>query len=157
VQRHVAALAQEGAQLQALLSDYRGGDPGTGELVWPADGRVLLRFGWLWGSRHGGIDISVRSGTAVHAADWGKVVFSGRLGGYGKLVCLQHTQDLSTCYGQLSKVRVSEGESVDSGEVIARSGCTGSCYAAHLHFEVRENGRPMSPRQYLGPPLSSIG
>jgi murein DD-endopeptidase MepM/ murein hydrolase activator NlpD len=153
---HVAAVAEASDQVGALATGSSSDDPGTGEIVWPADGRVLLRFGSLFGSRHPGIDIKVRSGTAVHAADWGRVVYSGRLGGYGKLVCVQHTQDLSTCYGQLSRIRVSEGDRVDSGEVIARSGCTGECYGPHLHFEVRENGRPAGPRQYLGPPLIPI-
>jgi murein DD-endopeptidase MepM/ murein hydrolase activator NlpD len=56
------------------------------------------------------------------SADWGKVIFTGTMGGYGKLVCVRHTQDLSTCYGQLSKISVTEGQSVGRGEAIARSG-----------------------------------
>ena len=156
MRREIAALAAEDGRLRALLSDYGGPELGTGETVWPVEGRVLLRFGWLWGARHAGIDIRVPAGTPVHAADWGRVVLSGRLGGYGKLICVQHTQTLSTCYAHNSQLRAQEGESVDSGEVIARSGCTGRCYGDHLHFEVREDGRAVNPRDYLGEQLSAI-
>ena len=156
MRREIAALSAEDGRLRSLLSDYGGRELGTGETVWPVEGRVLLRFGWLWGARHAGIDIRVPVGTAVHAADWGRVVVSGRLGGYGKLICVQHTQTLSTCYAHNSQLRAREGESVDSGEVIARTGCTGRCYGDHLHFEVREDGKAVNPRDYLGEPLSAI-
>jgi peptidoglycan DL-endopeptidase CwlO len=71
------------------------------------------------------------------------------IGGYGKYVCVQHTQTLSTCYAHNSRLRVTEGERVHHGDVIARSGCTGRCYGAPIHFEVRANGRPVNPRPYL--------
>jgi murein DD-endopeptidase MepM/ murein hydrolase activator NlpD len=149
-------VAQASGELQALLRGYTGEDPGTGEIVWPVDGPVLLGFEVLWGSRYPGVDIGVHPGAAVHAADWGKVVFSGKIAGYGRLVCVQHTQDLSTCYGRLSGATVRKGQSVDSGEVIAHSDCK-DCYAPHLHFEVRESGRPVNPRPYLGSPLDTGG
>jgi murein DD-endopeptidase MepM/ murein hydrolase activator NlpD len=156
IEGELAALAGESAWLQSALEGYDGHDPGTGEIVWPVDGRVILGFGRVFGYRHTGIDIRVPTGTAVHAADWGRVVQSGFMKGYGKYACIQHTQFLSTCYGHLSQVRVREGRKVDSGEVIGRSGCSGRCYAAHLHFEVRDDGRPVNPREYLGAPLSDI-
>ena len=152
----LAALAAENDRVEAALSGYDGEEQGTGEIVWPVDAAVLLGFGWPSGRAHAGIDIRASSGSSVHAADWGEVVFAGTLGAYGKVVCLQHTQTLATCYAHLSRVRVSEGESVGSGDVIAKSGCTGSCLLPHLHFEVREDGEPVNPRDFLGAPLSAI-
>jgi peptidoglycan DL-endopeptidase CwlO len=149
MKREVAVLARENARVQAALSGYEGANPGTGEIVPGLDGPVLYRFGWPAGLRHAGIDIGVPAGTPVHAADSGRVVLSGVIGGYGKYVCVQHTQTLSTCYAHNSRLRVTEGERVHHGDVIVRSGCTGRCYGAHIHFEVRANGRPVNPRPYL--------
>jgi murein DD-endopeptidase MepM/ murein hydrolase activator NlpD len=149
MRREIAALAQENARIQAILSSYNRRGSGTGELVRPVEGRSLLRFGWLWGHRHAGTDIAARPGSPVYAADWGRVAISGAMGGYGKLVCIQHTRTLSTCYAHNSRLRVTKGESVGSGDVIAKSGCTGRCYAPHVHFEARVRGRPVNPNDYL--------
>jgi hypothetical protein len=81
MRREVAALARENARVQAALSGYQGANPGTGEIVPWIDGPVLYRFGWPGGRRHAGIDIRVRAGTPVHAADSGRVVLSGVIGG----------------------------------------------------------------------------
>ena len=107
---------------------------------------VTARFGRGLGRLHAGIDIGVPTGTPVHAADSGRVVMSGVVGGHGKNVCIQHTGTLSTCYAHNSRLRVREGESVDSGDVISESGCTGRCYGDHLHSEVRDRGRAVNPR-----------
>ena len=147
--REIAALASEDAELEAALSGDRGPGLGTGEVVSPAPGEVIGRFGRLLGSRHAGIDIDVPTGTPVNAADSGRVAISGVMGGYGKLVCIQHTGTLSTCYAHNSRLRVEEGDSVDFGEVIATSGCSGRCYEPHLHFEVRDRGEAVNPKDYL--------
>ncbi|CAA9481197.1 MAG: hypothetical protein AVDCRST_MAG17-176 [uncultured Solirubrobacterales bacterium] len=147
--REIAALAAEDAELEAALSGDRGPGSGTGEVVSPALGEVIARFGRVLGSRHAGIDIDVPTGTPVNAADSGRVALSGKFGGYGNLVCIQHTGTLSTCYAHLSRLRVDEGDSVDFGEVIAVSGCTGRCYEPHLHFEVRDRGEAVDPKDYL--------
>jgi murein DD-endopeptidase MepM/ murein hydrolase activator NlpD len=149
IRRELAALAGEDAGVEALLGEDMGPGPGTGEIVWPARGRILARFGRPFGRRHVGIDISVPAGTAVHAADAGRVVISGVTGAYGKFICIQHTGNLSTCYGHNSSLKADEGDKVESGDVIARSGCSGRCYADHLHFEVREDGEAFDPRDYL--------
>ena len=147
--QELSALARENAAIEAALGGDMGPGPGTGEIVWPARGRIIARFGRPFGSRHVGIDIAVRAGTAVHAADDGRVVISDTTGAYGKFICIQHTGNLSTCYGHNSRLKVDEGEKVRSGDVIARSGCSGRCYADHLHFEVREGGDAFDPREYL--------
>ncbi len=151
IKRELAALAQENDRIEAALSDDMGPGLGSGEVVWPSSGRITARFGRRLGPLHAGIDIGVPAGTPVHAADSGRVVISGVMGGYGKYVCIQHTGTLSTCYAHNSRLRVRKGESVDSGDVISKSGCTGRCYGDHLHFEVRDRGRAVNPREYLGP------
>ncbi len=151
IKRELAALAQENDRIEAALSGDMGPGSGSGEVVWPSSGRITARFGRGLGRLHAGIDIGVPTGTPVHAADSGRVVISGVMGGYGKYVCIQHTGTLSTCYAHNSRLRVRKGESVDSGDVISRSGCTGRCYGDHLHFEVRDRGRAVNPREYLGP------
>ncbi len=151
IKRALAALARENDRIEAALGGDVGPGLGSGEVVWPSSGRITARFGRGLGRLHAGIDIGVPSGTPVHAADSGRVVISGVMGGYGKYLCLQHTGTLSTCYAHNSRLRVRKGESVDSGDVISTSGCTGRCYGDHLHFEVRDRGRAVNPREYLGP------
>jgi murein DD-endopeptidase MepM/ murein hydrolase activator NlpD len=147
--REIAALAREDDLLEEALSGDQGPGLGTGEIVPAAPGRTIARFGRILGSRHAGIDIDAPVGTPVQAADAGRVAVSEVFGGYGKLICIQHTGTLSTCYAHLSRLRVDEGEAVASGDVIARSGCSGRCYDDHLHFEVRDDGRAVNPKGYL--------
>jgi murein DD-endopeptidase MepM/ murein hydrolase activator NlpD len=149
IREELAALAADNAGIVALLRGDKGPGPGSGEIVWPLRGPTIARFGRGLGSFHAGIDIEVPAGTPVHAADAGRVATSGVWGAYGKFVCIQHTGTLSTCYAHNSRLDVSEGDSVDSGDVIALSGCSGRCYDDHLHFEVRDSGRAVNPRDYL--------
>lgn len=149
IRRELRALARENAGVVALLSGDRGPGSGTGEVVRPLRGPVTARFGRGWGRLHAGMDIGVPAGTPVHAADSGRVAVSEVMGGYGKFICIQHTGTLSTCYAHNSRLEASKGDSVDSGDVIAQSGCTGRCYGDHLHFEVRVRGKPVNPKDYL--------
>ena len=91
-------------------------------------------------------------GTAVKCSNSGVVTFVGWYGGYGKVVIVDHGiykgQPLSTLYAHLSSYSVSKGQKVSRGQVIARSGSTGYSTGPHLHFEVRVNGKPVSPYSY---------
>jgi murein DD-endopeptidase MepM/ murein hydrolase activator NlpD len=102
-----------------------------------------------WGRLHAGIDIAVPSGTPIRAADSGRVVLMGWVGGYGNYTCVQHTSSLSTCYAHQSSFGTSQGASVRQGQVIGSVGCTGHCFGDHLHFETRVNGSPVNPMGYL--------
>src|SRR6185436_1488029 len=102
----------------------------------PIDGRQ--RF-------HAGTDLRLAYGQDVRAAAAGVVTFAGEKGGYGTSVTVRHSDGLETRYAHLSSMDVREGDLVAAGEVIARSGNTGRTTGPHLHFEVRQNGRPVDP------------
>jgi murein DD-endopeptidase MepM/ murein hydrolase activator NlpD len=150
----LAALEREQARVQAALQGagqtFDGPiKHGSGQLIWPVNGPVVSPFGMRWGRLHAGLDIAVPAGTAIHAADGGRVVLMGWVGGYGNYTCIQHTGSLSTCYAHQSSFATSNGASVSQGQVIGYVGCTGHCFGDHLHFETRVNGSPVDPMGYL--------
>ncbi len=122
---------------------------GTGTFINPTRGVITSRFGTRWGRMHEGIDIGVRTGTAVNAADGGTVIFSGRDGGYGNVIRINHGGNRVTVYAHCSKLLVKKGAKVFQGQHIANSGNTGSSTGPHLHFEIRINGRPVNPSKYI--------
>jgi len=123
---------------------------GTGVFSRPVTrGYVTSEFGWRWGRRHNGIDLGVPIGTAVKAADGGVVIFSGTQSGYGKVVKIDHGANLISIYAHNSKLYVKKGDKVFKGQTISASGNTGVSTGPHLHFEIRKNGTPVNPRNYL--------
>lgn len=122
---------------------------------WPVRGRLTSRFGYRMHPIrfrrifHEGIDIAVPRGTSVKAAAGGKVIFAGNRRGYGRTVIISHGQGMQTLYAHNSRLQVKVGQWVDKGQVICSSGNTGSSTGPHLHFEVRENGRPKNPLDFL--------
>jgi murein DD-endopeptidase MepM/ murein hydrolase activator NlpD len=156
------ALAAASAQLAAKLrageaqaagvaagsSSGAGAPTGTG-LAWPLSGPITSPFGMRWGTLHPGIDIGVPTGTPIHAAGPGTVVWCGWMSGYGNLVMIDHHNGLATLYGHQSRIAVSCNQQVSTGETIGYVGCTGFCTGPHLHFEVRLNGTPVDPLGYL--------
>jgi murein DD-endopeptidase MepM/ murein hydrolase activator NlpD len=123
---------------------------GTGTLVKPTSrGSVTSEFGWRWGARHEGIDIGLPVGSDVKAADGGVVTFAGYSSSYGYYVMIDHGGNITTLYAHCSKLLVSKGTKVYQGQLIAYSGNTGRSTGPHLHFEVRVNGTPVNPRNYV--------
>lgn len=116
---------------------------------WPLTGPLTSCFGQRNSRPHEGIDVSVPDGTVVYAAESGKVIYSGRLGGYGELVVLKHAGPYSTIYAHLSDRDVDVGEFVEKGDEIGESGSTGNATGPHLHFEIRRAQRPTDPLLYL--------
>ncbi|MGE5587894.1 MAG: murein hydrolase activator EnvC family protein [Clostridia bacterium] len=127
----------------------------TGKFVMPVTGRISSDFGMrfhpiLKKSRfHSGMDIAVPTGTLVRAAADGVVIYSGWVSGYGYTVIIDHGGGLSTLYGHNSSLLVKGGQSVLQGDRIAKSGSTGLSTGPHVHFEVRDNGTPVNPWQWL--------
>jgi lipoprotein NlpD len=115
---------------------------------WPTEGKVISHFAAGDPARQG-IDISGKRGQAIIAAASGKVVYSGNgLRGYGNLVIIQHNETYFSAYAHNQKVLVKENEKVKSGQRIADMGNSGTDRVM-LHFEIRRNGRPSNPLQYL--------
>lgn len=101
---------------------------------------------------HTGVDFPVPTGTSVKAVGPGSVVSAGYAGSYGYQVVIRHTDGKYTQYAHLSALTVREGQKVDSGQRIGRSGSTGNSTGPHLHFEVRTGpgfGSDVDPVAYL--------
>lgn len=113
-------------------------------------GTISSGYGSRWGSFHKGIDFAAAAGTPVYASAAGKVIYSGyNSGGYGKLVIIEHSNGYQTYYAHNSSLYVNVGENVSQGERIAGVGTTGDSTGNHLHFEIRKNGTPVNPSNYL--------
>ncbi len=115
---------------------------------WPARGNLLDRF-MAGDATKQGIDIGGNAGEPVVAASDGVVVYSGSgLVGYGELVIIKHSDEWLSAYGHNRKRLVQEGQRVKAGQPIAEMGSTGAP-RDELHFEIRRNGRPVDPLQFL--------
>ncbi len=136
---------------RALLLSGAPVSGGSGAFIWPVRGPITSPFceRRSWEACHPGIDIGVGSGTPIHAAQTGQVALAGPQGGYGNYTCIAHSRALSTCYAHQSQILVHVGQVVRQGQIIGLSGCTGLCFGAHLHFEVRVNGHVVQPLNYL--------
>lgn len=128
---------------------------GTGVFAYPSDAPTSSPFGWrmhpVLGYRrfHAGLDFAAGYGSTIRAADSGTVIFAGWYGGYGRAVIIDHGKGITTLYGHTSQLFVSEGQTVQRGQAIAAVGSTGLSTGPHLHFEVRRNGSPVNPANYL--------
>jgi lipoprotein NlpD len=115
---------------------------------WPADGQLVGRFVSGDATKQG-IDIAGSGGQAVRAAADGVVVYSGAgLVGYGELIIVKHSEVWLSAYGHNRKRLVNEGQNVKAGQQIAEMGSSGASREM-LHFEIRYNGKPVDPLQYL--------
>jgi murein DD-endopeptidase MepM/ murein hydrolase activator NlpD len=122
------------APVRGLLTDSYGGryDPFTGRP-----------------STHSGIDIATPQGRPIIAPADGVVAKAEWASGYGKVVFLSHGYGYSSRYGHLSKINVKPGQKVKRGDVIGLVGSTGRSTGPHLHYEVRLNGQPMNPLEFI--------
>jgi murein DD-endopeptidase MepM/ murein hydrolase activator NlpD len=98
---------------------------------------------------HPGLDISADKGDPVYSTANGKVVNASAAGNYGNLVIIDHGYGLETRYGHLSAFKVKVGQEVKRGDLLGLVGSTGRATGAHLHYEVRANGRILNPLQLL--------
>lgn len=116
----------------------------------PVSGYVLTSpFGYRWGAFHAGVDLAVKIGTPVYAAESGVVVTSTYNGGeYGHYVRIDHGNGVYTLYAHCSTLVANVGDKVSKGQLIAKSGNTGRSTGPHVHFEVRIDGKAVNPRNY---------
>lgn len=126
-----------------------------GNLRFPTVGSVSSGFGMrkdpLNGGMmfHHGIDIAARAGELVFSVSDGEVIFSGKKEGYGNVVEVRHSNGYVTLYGHNSENVVKSGDSVRSGEPIARVGSSGRSIGPHLHFEVLRDGVRLDPTRFF--------
>ena len=134
----------------ALTATPPGAAVASAEIVWrwPADGQVVDSY--VGGDpMKQGIDIAGKSGDPVRAAANGTVVYSGNgLIGYGELIIIKHSPAFLSAYGHNRRRLVKEGDRVSAGQVIAEMGSS-SASRDSLHFEIRKNGKPANPVDYL--------
>ena len=163
IERQLREMEEDSAEIQHALErelSRRAASPGTyqrfpawtGSFFPPARGVITSGFGYRnhpilrRRKMHTGIDIGARMGSPVYAAADGEVFFASWRGGYGRCIILLHGGDVSTLYGHLSRINVSQGQTVKRGQVIGAVGSTGLSTGPHLHFEVRRRGVPVNPR-----------
>jgi murein DD-endopeptidase MepM/ murein hydrolase activator NlpD len=154
-----AQLVRDSESLASLIRQKiaatRGPVLGTGQMTFPVAASITSRFGPrvhpILGYRrfHSGMDFGASYGSTIRAADSGRVIFSGWYGGYGNAVIIDHGGGLTTLYAHSSRLLVREGQTVQRGQSIAAVGSTGLSTGPHLHFEVRRNGSPVDPAQFL--------
>ncbi len=121
-------------------------------LCTPVSGSISSRFGARGGRRHGahtGLDIACPMGTGIRPVSSGTVVFAAYNGSYGNLIKIDHGNGVQSWYAHCSAIYVSVGQSVDSGSTIGAVGSTGNSTGPHLHLEIRINGSPVNPQNYL--------
>ena len=158
LEAQVDALNEEAdALVSEILKLQGGGDYIGGEMLWPvpASTKITSPFGYrihpILGIKklHTGIDIGVGSGNNVVAANAGKVIKAAWNNSYGYMVMVDHGGGIVTLYAHNSVLKVTTGDTVTRGQVVALSGSTGASTGPHVHFEVRVNGEYKNPMNYL--------
>jgi len=160
-ERELAAFQQSSAEIASMLNRVQSGGISAGaysgswggSFLRPVPGYISCPFGWRIHpithrrSFHDGCDLACSGGTPIHAAAKGRVIHAGWWGAYGIAVIIDHGSGMSTLYGhcQRGSLRVSVGETVSRGQVIASVDSTGMSTGNHLHFSVRRYGTPISP------------
>ena len=126
-----------------------------GRLPWPTEGKIVTGFGAQVHPRFGtrtfrnGVDIEAAVGREVLAVHGGHVIYTGWFKGYGNLIIVDHGSEYYTLYAHIADIEAKEGDDVRQGQRIGTVGDTGSLAGPRLYFEVRYQGRPQDPEQWL--------
>lgn len=122
---------------------------------WPVEGKITSGYGNRRhpvsgrSDFHNGVDMAAPHGTRIRAAASGTVSFAGWMGGYGRVVIIDHGNNYETLYAHNSQVLVNEGQRVNRGSSIARIGTSGVATGPHVHFEIHQNGSHQNPMNFL--------
>ena len=162
----IAANAKADQQVLNLISQQSGSATpyytGNGKLGWPVPAKKAasssLSSGYVHrtnpvtgkSENHSGFDIPAPYGSAIVAAEAGKVTYSGWMSGYGYTIIIDHGGGLRTLYGHNSSLVVSKGQMVTRGQTVSKCGSTGISTGNHCHFSVLVNGAYVNPESYLG-------
>ncbi|MCI0356831.1 MAG: M23 family metallopeptidase [Acidobacteria bacterium] len=123
--------------------------------LWPVEGRVTSSFGVRIdpfngeGAYHSGVDIDSCFGCPVIAPAAGIVIYADQMGGYGRMIVLDHGNGITTRFGHLSAFTVRPGQFVRRGERFGYVGQSGRATGSHVHYEVRVHDAPVNPYKYL--------
>ncbi|MFO7764902.1 MAG: peptidoglycan DD-metalloendopeptidase family protein [Pelovirga sp.] len=164
----LATLKEDATRLTGLIDQLKAArvrtpDPATsgpvvdfdrqrGQLMWPVDGSVLIRYGTQRDQKLGtfyesnGLEIAVRPGSQVRAVANGQVVYADFFRGYGNLLIISHEGEYHTLYAQLDKIHKKNGDAVATAEPVGQSGLSGR---ESIYFEIRHNGAPVDPMAWL--------
>lgn len=153
-------LEETSRQLEQMIRQLQGGSSealGTGVYTWPTPGFTTItspygmRYHPILKTRkmHTGVDIGAPMSATIVAADSGKVIHAGWMGGYGQVIVIDHGNGVSTLYAHQSAFLVGNGATVSKGQAIGKVGSTGWSTGPHLHFEVRINGSYTDPMPYI--------
>jgi murein DD-endopeptidase MepM/ murein hydrolase activator NlpD len=175
-ERMVGELTEAARRLEAFINDLQAKQrrlarvpppkrgippPGVGfgnlrgRLPWPTEGRIIAAFGAQVHPRFGtrtfrnGVDIEANEGRDVAAVYAGHVIYTGWFKGYGNLIILDHDNEYYTLYAHMADIGVKEGDDVRQGQRLGTVGDTGSLEGPRLYFEVRYQGKPQDPEQWL--------
>jgi septal ring factor EnvC (AmiA/AmiB activator) len=135
------------------VREYRGKGFAAvkGRLDYPVPGKVITGYGKVKHPEFSdelfrkGIDIEAPYGEEIRAVEEGKLIFSDRVSGYGKMIIIDHGDRYYTIYAHLSRLLKRTGETVRRSEPIALAGDTGSIKGSRLYFEIRKDGKPINP------------
>jgi murein DD-endopeptidase MepM/ murein hydrolase activator NlpD len=131
--------------------------------MWPVEGPITGSFGERIdpfngeGAFHSGVDIGATIGQPVVAPADGMVLFADFMGGYGRMVVIDHGHGISTRYGHLKSFAVFPGQHIHRGFTVGYVGDSGRSTGPHLHYEVRINGIPVNPHKYLRTSYAHMG
>jgi murein DD-endopeptidase MepM/ murein hydrolase activator NlpD len=145
----VAQQAQQ--QLAQAATNMRAAIAGAPKFIWPVKGPVLSGFGPKGqGLNNDGLNIGAPRSAPVAAAASGTVVYAGNeMKGFGNLVLIRHEGGWITAYAHLERMLVERDSVVGQGDMIGTVGTSGGVASPQLHFEVRQNGKPIDPAPYL--------
>lgn len=147
--RNKTVSSPEKKGIQLTFSTYKG------LLIMPVKGRILHLFGPYKNRKYNitnfrsGIDIKAEKGEPIRAVFKGKVIYSSWFKGYGNMIIIDHDKNYYTIYAHLEEMFKTRGDAVETREVIATVGDTGSLEGAKLYFEVRHHGKPQNPLEWL--------
>lgn len=130
-------------------------DKNKKKVIWPMEGKIISKFGTVRHPKYNtktlnnGIDIKGKKGDPVYAVFDGDVIYVDKFLGYGNVVMLDHGNGYYSLYAHLQEMNVILNQPVMAGEIIGTCGDTGSLSGPILHFEIRKDGKPLNPLNYL--------
>lgn len=142
-------------QVQEKLAQLDRPPPSTGiehtrgDLPWPTQGRITSGFRNGRGVHRNGLVIAAGEGTPVTAVHAGRVVFADWMRGFGNMLIIDHGDNVMTLHAHLQHFSVEVGQPVQRGNALGAVGTTGGQNTAGLYFEVRRNGKPINPSQWM--------